>query len=162
MLDPETQKSDNVMADLNEKQKSDHPAGADRFDKYTFAQSLHYLEKFQPRFMWISLGDADTQAHHNNLAGYHTALMAYDDYLDTLFTTLARLHIDKETLVILTTDHGRGNGIDWTSHGPSYPESKQTWGFAMNGELKPVAQDGDFARYSTLSIRPTIEAALGV
>ena len=161
VVDPDTNQPDEVMADLNAKQAADHDGG-DRYDKYTFAQALHYLEKYQPRFMWISFLDADAAAHHADLNKYHQTLAFYDEMLDTLFTTLQKLNLDPETLVIVTTDHGRGNGDHWTGHGPSLPESKQTWGFVMNGELKPISQDGNIVHYNTLSVRPTIEAALGL
>ena len=56
------------MADLNQKQALDHPVDLDtRHDKYTVAQALHYFETYQPRFMWISLIEADEAGHAGNL-----------------------------------------------------------------------------------------------
>ena len=162
MVDPDTQLPDQMMDDINQQQAMDHPAKQDRLDKYTFAQGLHYLEKYQPRFLWISLDDADEAAHAGNLDNYHAALSFYDDALDILFTRLKALHMDQDTLVIVTTDHGRGNGLNWIHHGPLYPESKQTWAFVINGQLKSMGENNGIAYYSTLSIRPTIEKALEV
>jgi hypothetical protein len=162
MIDPITQKPDAVMLNINNQQAADHPDGSDRYDKYTFAQAIHYFEKHQPTFMWISLDDADESAHEKDLLRYHQTLYFYDNALDTLFKTLKKLGVDKNTLVIVTTDHGRGNGDRWDTHGVEFPESKQTWGFVMNGELLPISQDNAGIHYSTLSIRPTIESALGV
>jgi arylsulfatase A-like enzyme len=158
--DPETNEPDAIMADINQQQEMDHPDKAIRYDKYTFAQALHYLEKYQPEFLWISFEGADSAAHHNDLELYHQSLLFFDNALDTLFTTLKNLGIADSTLVIVTTDHGRGDGEHWTSHGVLYPESKRTWAFVMNGALIPDRQDGDIYQYSTLSMRPTIEAAL--
>lgn len=158
--DPETYIADTVMAQLNYQQLADAAGGGDRYDKYTFAQALHYLKTYKPRFMWIALNDADAKAHQGNLAAYHQTLDSYDGMIDTLFTTLKSLNIDKETMVIVTTDHGRGNGSNWTTHGVLYPESLHTWAFVKNGKLKPDFYDGFTYFYSTLSIRPTIEGAL--
>jgi len=157
-VDPDTQEPDRVMSMLNDQQNMDHPEGQDRFDKYTFAQALHYLKKFKPKFMWIALQDTDEMAHVNNWPGYVDALTFYDQALDKLFKMLVKLDMDKTTMVIITTDHGRGKGKNWTSHGPQYPASKQTWAFVYNGELTPVAHNGQIIRYSTLSIKPTVEA----
>lgn len=163
VYDPDTLKADPIMHALNKKQKQDKPKGPyvhnERYDKYTFAYAMHYFEKHKPRFMWISLNDADVAAHRGDLKGYHQVLASYDAMLDSLFVTLKKLKLDKTTLVIVTTDHGRGNGENWRHHGPKYPESKRTWAFVMNGELKSAGVEG---RYSTLSIRPTIEAAFAM
>ena len=70
--------------------------------------------------------------------------------------------IDNETMVIVTTDHGRGSGDNWTTHGALYPESSYTWAFVKNGKLPYNMFDGLRFHYSTTSIRPAIESALGV
>ncbi|MDR3491358.1 MAG: alkaline phosphatase family protein [Gammaproteobacteria bacterium] len=159
--DPDTGQADAIMDLLNHRQ-AEHHSGNDRYDEYTFSQALHYLKKYQPRFLWISFNDADDAAHAMDLERYHKSLSYYDNAIDQLFTTLQKMGLDKETLVIVTTDHGRGNGIFWTSHGVLFPESKRTWAFVINGELTPISQEGNMKHYSTLSIRPTIEAALGI
>ena len=162
VTDPNTGLPDSEMARLNDQQAIDHPGGGDRYDKYTFAQALHYLEKYQPKFLWISLDDADEAAHQNNVDLYRDTLRSYDSMLDVLFGTLKKLGLYEETLVIVTTDHGRGSGGDWDEHGPRYPESAQTWAFVLHGELKEMEHGEGWSGYNTLSIRPAIEAALGV
>ncbi|TAL58445.1 MAG: hypothetical protein EPN84_13015 [Legionella sp.] len=160
VVDPDTDESDEVMYLLNQQQEEDYPEEAGvRYDKYTFAQALHYLETFQPRFLWISLNDADELAHENKLTEYQQTLQFYDQSLDTLFTKLYSLGLDERTMIIVTTDHGRGNDDDWTEHGPSIPGSEQTWAFVMNGQLKPDYVQNTIAHYSTLSIRPAVELA---
>ncbi len=161
VIDPVTNRPDAVMVAINQEQDIDHPSyKPNRYDKYTFAQALHYLEKYQPRFLWISLVNADNEAHFAHLDNYNQLLGFYDDAIDGLLTTLNALHMDGSTIVIVTTDHGRGNNENWTSHGEEYPESRQTWAFTMNAELQPVSREGNIYHYSTLSIRPAIENAL--
>lgn len=160
LTDPDTHVADEVMQKLNDEQAADQPQDHNRWDKYTAAQALHYFEVYQPKFLWISLTDADDAAHAADLDAYHATFDLYDNFLDKLFTLLDKLNISDSTMVIVTTDHGRGHGKYWTSHGPQFPESKRTWAFVYNGELKPIGQDGAIMRYSTLSIRPTIENAL--
>jgi hypothetical protein len=163
VVDPFTNAPDEVMAQINKKQEIDHPPldpedGPERYDKYTFAQALHYYQKYQPRFMWISFVDADEAGHDNNHKAYQRALSFYDSAFDKLFMTLKQMGADKNTMVIVTTDHGRGHGKDWIDHGPQLPETKKTWAFVMNGSLQPVTNTTANHRFSTLSIRPTIEA----
>lgn len=160
VVDPLASQPDEVMSEINYRQTLKHHVKSNRLDEYTFAQSLHYFEKYRPTFMWISLVNADNEAHMNHLSQYHDVLLSYDQYLDTLFRDLERMKLDKNTMVILTTDHGRGYGANWTSHGAEYPESRQTWAMVMNGTLKPVRIEGGTSYYNTLSIRPAIEEAL--
>jgi arylsulfatase A-like enzyme len=163
MFDPDTGIPDPEMMEINHKQLADFPEDEyARYDKYTFAQAMHYFQKYKPRFLWIALNDSDEHAHANDLPGYHSALSFYDNVLDQIFTQLQLLQIENETMVIVTTDHGRGNGDKWTDHGPSLPESKQTWAFVMNGRLVPMTESNGVAAYNTLSIRPTVENAMGL
>ncbi|MBA3661943.1 MAG: alkaline phosphatase family protein [Gammaproteobacteria bacterium] len=162
VYDPETEQADATMHNLNEQQMLDHPHNKDRYDKYTFAQALHYFEKYHPQFLWISFDDADDAAHAGDLKRYHQALSFYDESLDTLFVKLKQMKLDEQTLVIVTTDHGRGDGKNWTHHNNHYPESKKTWAFVRNGVLKPSTQEGRNNHYSTLSIRTTIENILSI
>jgi predicted AlkP superfamily pyrophosphatase or phosphodiesterase len=162
VYDPLTNQPDEVMTKVNREQALEHRNDKDRYDKTTFAQAMHYLTKYQPHFMWISLGDGDEYAHDGKLAQYHQTLRFYDKAIDQLFTTLATLGLAKETMVIITTDHGRANGVNWTSHGVEYPESKRSWAFVTNGDLKPVSIDNNIRHYSTLSVRPTVESAFGI
>jgi arylsulfatase A-like enzyme len=160
VYDPEYLKADSVMKDLNQKQTLDHPRGHDRYDRYTFAQAWHYFDKYKPRFMWIALNDADEAAHAGNIQTYHQALAYYDGALDTVLKYLKERGIDKETMVIVTTDHGRGNGKNWTMHDPKFPESRQIWAFIINGQLVPATNEETKGHFSLLSIRPTVESAL--
>lgn len=162
VTDPITQTEDDEMREINKKQIYDHPRNEDRYDRYTFAHALHYFEKYKPAYLWISLAQADEAAHAANLEEYHASLKEYDVEIDRLISRLKALNVYDKTLIIITTDHGRGNGKHWTDHGPFYPESKRTWAFVLNGELTQIGEKLGKRYYSTLSIRPTIEKALGV
>lgn len=163
MNDPILGYPDEVMEQINHEQAQNNPGEAnDRYDQYTFAQAMHYYLKYQPTFMWISFNDADEAAHENKRAQYYQALGFYDYALDQVFKMLEDLHLNDQTLVLVTTDHGRGDGSRWTKHGPNYPESKQTWAFIVNGELVSEETTDNKLVFGTLSIRPTIEKALGI
>lgn len=162
VADPLTQQADKEMDKINQEQALDHPEGSDRFDKYTFAQALHYFKKYQPKFLWIALQDSDEAAHEGDWPEYLRKIAFYDQAMDNLFKTLKRLKLYKSTLVIVTTDHGRGNGKNWITHGVKIPESKQTWALVMNGKLKPNTQGNSKDKYDSLSFRPTMEEALGL
>jgi arylsulfatase A-like enzyme len=155
VFDPVTHQADPIMAKINRQQAVDHKQkNEDRYDKYTFAQAMHYLKKYQPKFMWIALQDTDEASHEGLREEYYQALSFYDTAINELFTALRELKIDKNTLVIVTADYSHGNKKKRVT---SF-ESKQIWAFVFNGKLKPIKQDVNGYHYSNLSIRPAIEA----
>lgn len=162
MHDPDTFEIDPVMKKLNLAQSAAYPGDDTRADKYTLAQALHYYKKFKPKFLWISFGDADDFAHEGKKYNYRQTLAFYDGAIDKIMKTVKTLNLQGETMIIITTDHGRGNGKNWLEHDENMPEAKQTWAFVINGKLENGTLNGNTYHFNTLSIRPTIEKAFGI
>lgn len=160
VYDPDDFTADEVMKVLNDQQMKDPHPNTNRRDRYTFLQAMHYFEKYQPKFLWISLVNADDAAHAVDLKLYQSMLHFYDEALGQLLLYLKSKNLFEKTLVIITTDHGRGNGDDWVRHGPMYPESKKIWAFVINGQLEKDSVNNTQPFYSTRSIRGTIEKYL--
>jgi hypothetical protein len=135
------------------------PWGFARFDRSTWARALEALSA-RPRFLWISLNDADEWAHRGSQDSYLRTLHRYDRWFDELVTRIRSLDdYGENTTLIVTTDHGRGAGGDWTSHGAGYPMAKQAFAFALGpgtGRARAQCDAGHRA------LRPTIEALLGL
>ncbi|MGK5083436.1 alkaline phosphatase family protein [Bdellovibrionota bacterium FG-1] len=147
---------------INQAQKKDLPVwGEARFDRYTFAHAVHFLKKHQPRFLFISLNDSDEWGHKNDYPQYLTTLRQYDAWIRQLVDVLDGMgDYGRNTTLLVTTDHGRGSGQQWDSHG-YIPEAKYVW---LYGKA-PGAQGARFLNqqnYTHLDLRPTIEAAAGV
>ena len=99
-----------------------------RYDRYTLAHAMQYLKTKHPRFLYLSLLDADEYAHSGDYKSYVGALKNYDQWIREIVDFLdASGEYGKDTLLIVTTDHGRGDGLDWTEHGFFYPESNKIW-----------------------------------
>lgn len=162
MHDPDTFEIDDQMKALNIAQSAAYPGDDTRLDRHTFAQALHYYKKYQPKFLWISFGDADDLAHEGKKYFYQKTIRFYDEAIDKMIKTVESLHLTGETMIIITTDHGRGNGKNWVEHDETMPESKQSWAIVINGKLKNSGKNANVSHFSTLSIRPTIESALGI
>jgi arylsulfatase A-like enzyme len=122
-------------------------------DADTWAAAKLALSR-KPSFLYIAWSGADEAAHAADKAGYLAALRRYDGWLDELIALL-----DKDATLIVTTDHGRGNGTDWISHG-GRPSAARIWLYAK-GPRTPAGQrlsrGGSHAQ-----IAPTIEALLGL
>lgn len=135
------------------------PWGEARRDADTWRRAMAALEK-RPRFLWISLNDADEWAHRGSRDTYLSTLSRYDTWFDELVTKLAGMKgYGERTTIIVTTDHGRGDGADWTTHNASLPMAKQIFAFALGPGTGGAARV-ELANHH--AVRPTIEALLGV
>ena len=132
-----------------------------RLDAQTIVRAMRYLEGYRPRFLWISLLDTDEFAHRDQREGYDLSLEQIDQWLVVLQEKLVEMGVAEQTTIILTTDHGRGRGPFWTSHG-SIPAATQMW-LAATGPwvgMSGVVSGGP--RIHQADVRPTIEALLGL
>jgi hypothetical protein len=139
-----------------------HP-GHDEFrpDRYTGALALRYLEAKQPQLLFVGLGEPDEYAHSNDYSGYVASLRAADDFLGALFATLDHMGgAGRRTLVIVTTDHGRGR--DYRHHGREFPESARVWLVAAGGPVRARGFVSAPHLRHLADIAPTIRAAVGL
>lgn len=154
---------------INEAQAKDVPPwGGARYDRYTWAHSMRYLKKHQPRFMFVSLNDSDEWGHKGEWDRYVATLKQYDAWIAELISQLKTMgDYGRDTTLIVTTDHGRGEGGNWKHHGWLWPSSKNIWLYARRAQAPGPAEnqalfaDGN-SGYSHVDVRPTIEAALGL
>lgn len=150
--------------ELNRMQAADGPDRwrEARYDRYTFGHALHYLAKKRPRFLFIGLNDADEWGHLDERDEYLRILVKYDLWIDRLIGVLDSL--PGESLLLVTTDHGRGNNGSWINHGFQI-DALPVWLFArgpMVRQTKNLTAGEDRAVFSHLDIRPTVEKAFGL
>lgn len=132
-----------------------------RFDQVTFDRAVAHLTTRRPRFLWISLLDSDEHAHADQHDAYLEAIRQYDRFIVVLQDAVEDLGLTEQTTIILTTDHGRGRGPLWTSHG-KLPGARQMF-LAATGPW--VGLSGPVSGGPTIhqaDVRPTIEHLLGL
>ncbi len=123
-----------------------HPAGRGKKATMLNAQFLKFLDDYQSRpfFAYLCYMDVNQAFHHRRLnhafweqtppkqeviEAYDRGLSELDKQVGDLFTDLDRRGVLKNTLVVITSDHGESFGAeDTTDHDPSghgtslYPE----------------------------------------
>ncbi len=98
------------------------------FDCLTFETAVEYLKNEKPRVLFLSLGETDEWAHGGDYPRYLGSLQLADRYVKTLWERLQSTpRYKNKTTLILATDHGRGNGPQWRSHGENLAGSDATW-----------------------------------
>lgn len=131
---------------LMSKLQSEAPTPWDsvRHDYYTFRFAMAHLKTYQPRVLYLALGETDDWAHGGNYNKTLEALTRTDIYLRELWNYLqASPQYRDKTSIIITVDHGRGpTPRDWTDHGEKVPEAQYIWmafispDIALRGEWK--------------------------
>jgi arylsulfatase A-like enzyme len=106
------------------------------FDAVTFRAAKEYLIKHQPRVLYIGLGETDEWAHARRYDLYLEAANRSDQYLQELWELLQSMpqYKDQTTLVV-TTDHGRGLGREWTNHSAQVVGAESIWIAAIGIEV---------------------------
>ncbi|PKG80932.1 phosphoglyceromutase [Colwellia sp. 75C3] len=89
-----------------------------RLDSFTYRYAKDYLLTVKPKVMIISLGETDDFAHDGHYDSYLTSAHQTDAFIADLWHTLQTTQGYKDnTVLMITTDHGRGsNSDDWQHH----------------------------------------------
>ena len=82
-----------------------------RHDIETYCSFVHAFEKKRPSAMHLALGMTDSWAHHKDYK-QHLMHLELADYIVKDIS----VHMQPDYMVV-TTDHGRGNGKGWVDHG---------------------------------------------
>jgi hypothetical protein len=154
---------DPLFADVGRRQLADRPPWSHRFDRYTWALAMRYLERHRPRVLYIGLGDPDEWGHKGDYGAYLESLREFDAWLAQLKDRLAAMgEYGQSTSILVTADHGRGDGAGWRKHGVLYRGSDRTWLYARTPATCRAVIRSAGGPYDHLHVRPTIEALLGL
>lgn len=153
------------------------PWGSIRHDAFTFRLAMTYLKTQRPRVLYLALDETDDWAHDGKYELVLESLARTDRQLQALWEWLqSDPQYRGRTTMVITTDHGRGRGIDdWKSHGKDVPGADEIWAAfispdsGLRGEWKdsaPIYQNqiaATLARYLGLDfseLRPTAGKAI--
>lgn len=140
----------------------DLPPWPARWDRDTFAAAMEYLETRRPRLLYIALLDADAWGHAHDYGEYLAALRRYDVWIAEVRTRLAAMgDYGARTTLIVTTDHGRGDGELWYDHNSELPGADRVWLYALGPHVAPGVMPEPSVR-SSADIRPTLEVLFGI
>jgi hypothetical protein len=89
-----------------------------RFDSFTYRFAKNYLLSQKPRVMTISFGETDDFAHDGQYDNYLSSAHQTDKFIEDLWQTIQTTpEYKNKTVLLITTDHGRGsNADDWQHH----------------------------------------------
>lgn len=130
-------------------------------DSAMHALALRHLQDHRPRVLFVGYGETDHWAHSGQEAKYHAALRDADRFIAALWHTLQSMaEYRGVTTLIVTTDHGRGRGASWSSHGWRTRGSGETWLAIIGPGIAPLGERSNTVT-TTSQVAATIAAALG-
>lgn len=133
-----------------------------RFDYFTMAGALEYLKARQPRVLYISLDETDDWGHAGRYDLYLDAAHRTDGYLRELWEFLENSpHYRGKTSLVITTDHGRGDGREgWKNHSADLPGSERVWSAVLGPDTPALGVRKDL-RLTQGQTAATVAALLG-
>jgi hypothetical protein len=125
------------------------------------AAALEELRTRAPRVLYVMLNETDDWAHQGEDELYLDALHRADAFLARLWTTLQELpQYRGRTTLVVTTDHGRGSGGDWSRHGHEVPGSEAIWLAALGPDTPALGVRANVDGVEA-QVAATIAALLG-
>jgi len=141
----------------------DPTKGRERPDWLTFAMALEYLRAQRPRLLYVGLDGTDTHAHNGRYDHYLRTARQDDEYLKILWETIESIPAYRgRTTLLVTTDHGRGDGpAGWRHHGARVAGSEFIWVSALGPGIRPLGERRATPPITQSQIAATIAALVG-
>lgn len=131
--------------------------GEYRPDRATAEIAVHHLATVRPRFLFISLGDADEMGHQGDYRGYLAAIRQTDATLGRIVAEVGSWGEDgRHVTIAVTTDHGRCDTL--VGHGRECPESARSFFVAAGGRVPRRGMVDLEAPVHLRDVAPTLRA----
>jgi hypothetical protein len=108
-------------------------------DSFAFHAALDYFKRHKPRVLYLMFGETDEWAHGGNYELYLRAAQREDRLVQRLWEA-AQSIAPAQVALVLTTDHGRGSGAEWTSHGEKIDGAENIWIAVMGPQVAPLGE----------------------
>ncbi|MGH7286897.1 MAG: alkaline phosphatase family protein [Myxococcota bacterium] len=132
------------------------------YDAPVVYAALESLRNDKPRVLYLMLGEGDEWAHEGRYDLYLDANHRADRFIERVWTTLQSMpEYSNQTVLLVTTDHGRGATVDdWSDHGRKVPAAERTWIAALGAGVEPLGVRKS-VNVTTSQLASTIAALVG-
>ena len=139
------------------------PWREESFDVFTFQAAKEYLAMKKPRVLYVNFGENDEWAHAGRYDHYLASIVNVDRFIRELWETMQAMpEYRGTTTLLLTTDHGRGAGLEnWKTHGKAIAESGEWWTAALGPDTPALGERENVAPVVQAQIAATIAKFVG-
>ena len=134
-----------------------------RSDALTYEMGRAYFERANPRVLYFAFGETDEWAHEGRYDLVLEAAHRIDGYLARMWEEIqASPNYAGRTSLVLTTDHGRGEGLsEWRDHGEKTPASDRIWIAVLGPDTPALGERSDVPEVAQAQVAATVAALLG-
>lgn len=139
------------------------PWAAVRLDVFTHHYALEYLTHSTPRLLYISYGETDDFAHDAEYHHYLESAHRADQFISDLWDW-AQSHPQyrDNTTFVITTDHGRGSGAQWTDHEAGVEGADEIWIALLGPDIPALGEIEETTSLAQDQIAATVASLLGL
>ena len=139
------------------------PSADERSDALTYLLGEAYFERAHPRVLYLGFGETDSWAHDGRYDLVLRSAHRIDGYLARLWAAVqASPAYAGKTALVLTTDHGRGDGlVEWRDHGEKVPVSDRIWIAVLGPDTPALGERSNCAEVTQGQVAATVAALLG-
>jgi hypothetical protein len=135
----------------------------DAFDSFTRQDLLDYLGTHGPRALFVGYGGTDDWAHEGKYDLVLQAAHQDDQAIAELWNMMQAMpaYHDQVTFIV-TTDHGRGSGLEqWKNHDKDIDGAENIWIAVIGPDTPALGEMSNVPRVTQSQIAATIAALLG-
>lgn len=150
---------------LNSMLKNSHKPwlGNEALDIFTHTMAMDYLKTQKPKVAFIGYGETDEWAHSENYRYYLDAMKNTDQFLSEIWNFIQTTPEYKDnTILLITTDHGRGSAKSWGDHGSDVPGADEIWFALYYPQLKSTGEIKTSKTIYLKELSPTLLRLMGI
>jgi hypothetical protein len=128
------------------------------YDSFMQAEVQDYIVRQHPRVLFVGYGETDEWAHAGRYDMVLRSAHQFDAFVAELWHTMQRMPQYRDsTTFIITTDHGRGSGLeDWTDHGADVAGAEAIWIAVIGPDTPALGERVHAERVTQSQIAATI------
>jgi hypothetical protein len=137
--------------------------GEDSYNSFLQIPLLDFVKTNHTRVLFVGYGETDNWAHSGRYDLVLESAHGFDHFVEELWNTFQAMpeYRDRTTFII-TTDHGRGSGLEeWKEHGADQQGSDNIWLAVLGPDTSPLGERSNIAPVTQSQIAATLAALLG-
>lgn len=135
----------------------------DVWDSFLQVPLIDYVKSAHPRLLFVGYGETDNWAHAGRYDLVLESAHQFDAFVRQLWETMQAMpQYRDQTTFIITTDHGRGSGLEeWKEHGVDQKGSDNIWIAVVGPDTEGLGERANLAPATQAEIAATVARFLG-
>lgn len=135
----------------------------DVYDSFLQIPLLDFVRTGHTRVLFVGYGETDNWAHSGRYDLVLESAHGFDQFVEQLWNTFQSLPEYKgRTTFLITTDHGRGSGLEeWKEHGNEQKGSENIWLAVIGPDTPALGERSQIPPITQSQIASTLSALVG-